>query len=602
MKKRKNPLKKIYDKRYELYHRLSLRYTIWVSFTISAVVMSLFIAISLYSRLNNQLQSTIQKESQGIIEQVNNTLTIYLRNMMKVSDSLYYNVIKNSDIETDNMESKFQLLYDTNRESMFNIALFGEDGELIVATPASTVKEKVDVTNSKWYQVAMDKKENMHFSNPEIQNLFETTDDQFPWVISLSRAVQVNKGTQTSTGVLLIELQYGMLELIFNDVTLGNGGYLYLVDKTGEMIYHPMESLIASGEYQENHEVVSQYKDGIYEEQYQGEDRVISVKSVGYTGWKIIGVTPQKGIQLNGLKNNLFIGFLILFFTFILFLINSFISSKVSLPILKLEKSVELLAKGDLEAEIEVIGVHEVHHLGVSIQKMAARIKKLMDDSVRAEKTKRKNELNVLQSQINPHFLYNTLDIIVWMIENEKKSEAVKVVMALSRFFRISLSKGQSIISIKNEIEHVRSYLTIQNMRFKNRFKYFIEIDEEIEKYSTIKLVLQPLVENAIYHGMEFMDGDGEIRIYALKEEEDIFIYIEDNGFGMTREVVERIMEGKVDPKGKGSGIGINNVNERIKLYYGQEYGITIQSEPDEGTTIMVHIPAILYDEIKKTE
>lgn len=212
--------------------------------------------------------------------------------------------------------------------------------------------------------------------------------------------------------------------------------------------------------------------------------------------------------------------------------------------------------------------------------------------------SKRKSEFDTLQSQINPHFLYNTLDIIVWMIENEKQSEAVKAVTALARFFRISLSKGKSIIPVRDELEHVRNYLMIQHMRYKNKFSYSIEAEEEVLGLASLKLILQPMVENAIYHGMEFMDGDGEIKIRAWKEEENLYLSVEDNGLGMTEEQVERLFTdtGHV-PSRRGSGIGVKNVNERIHLYFGKNYGLSIESEPDEGTTVRIHLPAIAYEE-----
>ena len=210
---------------------------------------------------------------------------------------------------------------------------------------------------------------------------------------------------------------------------------------------------------------------------------------------------------------------------------------------------------------------------------------------------KRKSEFDTLQSQINPHFLYNTLDIIVWMIENENSDKAVNIVTALAKFFRISLSKGKNIITVKDEVEHVRNYLMIQNMRFKNRFEYSIDVDEKVLSYSSLKLMLQPLVENAIYHGMEFMDGDGEIDVKVFKEDNSLYFTITDNGLGMSEDMVETLLSKDFVPSKKGSGIGVKNVNERIKLYFGSEYGLKVESEPDEGTKITIHLPAVVYGE-----
>ena len=247
--------------------------------------------------------------------------------------------------------------------------------------------------------------------------------------------------------------------------------------------------------------------------------------------------------------------------------------------------------------EIVPSGSYEVEHLGKSIKNMLGRIKVLMSDLVAEHNAKRKSEFDTLQSQINPHFLYNTLDIIVWMIENENSDKAVSIVTALAKFFRISLSKGKNIITVKDEVEHVRNYLMIQNMRFKNRFEYSIDVDEEVLSYSSLKLMLQPLVENAIYHGMEFMDGDGEIDVKVFKEDDSLYFTITDNGLGMSEDMVEALLSKDFVPSKKGSGIGVKNVNERIKLYFGNEYGLKVESEPDEGTKITIHLPAVVYGE-----
>ena len=247
--------------------------------------------------------------------------------------------------------------------------------------------------------------------------------------------------------------------------------------------------------------------------------------------------------------------------------------------------------------EIVPSGSYEVEHLGKSIKNMLGRIKVLMSDLVEEHNAKRKSEFDTLQSQINPHFLYNTLDIIVWMIENENSDKAVNIVTALAKFFRISLSKGKNIITVKDEVEHVRNYLMIQNMRFKNRFEYSIDVDEEVLSYSSLKLMLQPLVENAIYHGMEFMDGDGEIDVKVFKEDDSLYFTITDNGLGMSEDMVETLLSKDFVPSKKGSGIGAKNVNERIKLYFGSEYGLKVESEPDEGTKITIHLPAVAYGE-----
>lgn len=584
--------------------KASIRYIIFIYFTLTALAASLFIGVSLYTRLSGQMAATIQEENQILISQLNRSLDSYLQTVMKLSDSLYYGVIKNADLSDRSIGNEITLLYDNNKDKIENIALLSKEGQLLESVPAARLKSNVDVTDESWFQYTLEKSENIHFSVPHVQSIFDANENQYRWVISLSRAVEITQGPYTDQGVLLIDIRYSSLEELFDGVNLANGGYVYLISSDGEIIYHPMAQLIDSGLVKENNKEAAGLRDGNYEQEFHGKKRIVTVKTVGYTGWKIVGVTPLDGMSLNNIKTKFLIIFIIAFVLFILSIINSYISTRITDPIKELEKTVKEIEEGNLEAGVKGGGSYEIQHLGASIQNMARQIRRLMQDIVAEHESKRKNEFDVLQSQINPHFLYNTLDIIVWMIENEKQSEAVKVVTALARFFRISLSKGKSIIPVKDELEHVRNYLMIQHMRYKNKFIYRIEAGEEVMDLASLKLMLQPLVENAIYHGMEFMDGDGEILIRAWRQEEDLYISVSDNGLGMSSEQVERLFaEGEpapTSPSSRGSGIGVKNVNKRIRLYFGGGYGLHIQSEPDEGTTVTAHLPAVPYRDLKE--
>ena len=593
----------LFEKQRQGVQKASIRYIIFIYFTLTALAASVFIGISLYTRLSGQMADTIQEENQILINQINRSMDSYLQTIMKLSDSLYYGVIKNADLSDGSIGSEITLLYDNNKDNIENIALLSKNGQMLESVPAARLKSNVDVIDENWFRNTLLKTENLHFSTPHVQTIFDGSESQYRWVISMSRAVEITNGPYTDQGVLLIDIRYNSLERLFDGVNLGNGGYAYLISSDGEIIYHPKAQLIDSGIVKENNRESAGLKDGNYEEVFDGEKRIVSVKTVGYTGWKIVGVTPLDGMSLNNIKTKLLMVFIIAFVLFILSIINSYISTRITDPIKELEKAVNEIEQGNLEVEVRSAGSYEIQHLGTSIQSMARRIRKLMNDIVAEHESKRRSEFDTLQSQINPHFLYNTLDIVVWMIENEKQSEAVKVVTALARFFRISLSKGKSIIPVKDELEHVRNYLMIQHMRYKNKFTYDIEADEDVLELASLKLMLQPLVENAIYHGMEFMDGDGEILVRAWRREDDLYMSVSDNGLGMTQEQVERLFRASDHTSsGRGSGIGVKNVNERIKLYFGTGYGLEILSEPDEGTTVTAHLPAIPYQEVKKEE
>ena len=579
--------------RKKIVYNRSIRNSIFIYFTITSLVAVLLIVISIYSRLSSQLYDTVKQENVNLVNRVDSSMEVYLRNIMKLSDTIYYGIIKNTNLSEDSIGEKLTLLYNNNKEQVSNIALISKEGEPISVVPAARFRKNFKAEDEEWFVNALNKTENIHFTLPHVQKMFEKGDNSYKWVISMSRAVEITVGGSTEQAVLLIEMAYQGLEEVLDEVTLGNGGYIYLMDSNGDIIWHPKFELIASGRVKENNLVAAGYDDGSREEIFNGTRQTVVTKTVGYTGWKLVGVIKGTGISLNMLKTRLFIVFVILLIIFIVILINSYISFRVTNPIRELEKSVKALEEGNLDADIYMGGSYEVQHLGKSVQDMKFRIKGLMQDIVNEHEEKRKSEFDSLQAQINPHFLYNTLDIIVWQIENEKQSEAVHTVTALARFFRLSLGKGKNIVTVKDEIEHVKNYLMIQHMRFKNKFDYEFDIAEDVLELPSLKLMLQPLVENAIYHGMEFMDGDGMIMVKAWRKEDELYLSVADNGLGMTEDKVEMILTGEsTSGNGRGSGIGVKNVNERIKLYFGEAYGLTIDSEPDEGTTVIIHLPA----------
>ena len=566
-------------------------------FTVTAIIAIALISLIIFQRFTNSLNATIIEENSGIVGQLGESVDSYLRNVMKVSDSIYYNVIKNTDISNDDIKKGMNLIYVNNDNMIDDIALISGKGELIESMPALRLKDNSNVLEKDFFKKSMAESEYINFSMPHIRDLFDRNENSYSWVISLSRAVEVTDEGKATQALLLINLNYMYFEEIFSNVNLGNGGYVYLTNDRGDIIWHPKQNEIYSGRFKEDNKYAATLKDGITVENLRGKNITLNVRTIGYTGWKLVGVTPSAALGVDGIKFRFFVLFVADLFLFLLAMINAFISDKISNPIKRLDGSVREIESGNLDVEIVPSGSYEVEHLGKSIKNMLGRIKVLMSDLVAEHNAKRKSEFDTLQSQINPHFLYNTLDIIVWMIENENSDKAVNIVTALAKFFRISLSKGKNIITVKDEVEHVRNYLMIQNMRFKNRFEYSIDVDEKVLSYSSLKLMLQPLVENAIYHGMEFMDGDGEIDVKVFKEDDSLYFTITDNGLGMSEDMVETLLSKDFVPSKKGSGIGAKNVNERIKLYFGSEYGLKVESEPDEGTKITIHLPAVVYGE-----
>ncbi|EKQ51029.1 MULTISPECIES: sensor histidine kinase [unclassified Clostridium] len=582
------------------FKNASIQHIISISFTGIAVTGMIIVGGSLYLRYINSTEDMVSENNKSMLDQVNLNLDSYLRNMMKVSDATYYNVIKKKDLAVESLDKELDLLYETNKDSLISICVFSQKGEVVAASPVGQLKSSVDPRINDWFSIAVNKKENLHFSTPHVQNLFADPDNKYRWVVSLSRAVELTNNKKTTSGVLLVDINFSGIEQICKNVNVGKSGYVYLIDREGEIIYHPRQQLIYSNLIEENNKYEANYEDGNHIETFQGEKRLVTVKTVGYTGWKIVGVTPMTDITSDYYQMSIFAVFIMFFAIFILVFLNMFVSSRIANPIKSLEKCVKKLENGVKDVDISISGSYEIQHLGKAIKSMVNQMHTLMDNIMTEQESKRKSELNALQAQINPHFLYNTLDSIIWMIENENYDGAITMVTALAKLFRISLSKGKNIITVRDEIEHARNYLTIQNIRYKNKFIYNIEVEEETLDLASIKLIIQPLIENAIYHGMEFMGGDGEILVKAYAKEKELYIDVIDNGLGMLQEIADTLLTNESKIEKKSSGIGLKNVHERIQLYFGKNYGLEIYSEPDEGTTIRIHMPCVNYFEMKK--
>lgn len=580
----------------KFYRRSSIQVILSLSFTAVAVAGMIFLGLTLFLRFSASNNAQLAKNSQRVLAQVNLNLDAYLRGMMRVSDTMYYRVIKNADLDSDSLDAQMALLYENNRDSLVSIAVFAQSGELVSATPLATLKKSVSPQRQDWFAAAVDRIENLHFSTPHVQNLFEDPDYRYRWVVSLSRQVELTRAGSIEGGVLLVDMSFSGIEQICKDVELASSdGYLYLIDGDGEIIYHPRQQLIYAGLLEENNRAAAGYEDGSHAETFGGAKRQVTVKTVGYTGWKLVGVVPADNIWDNYGQLLLFFLFVVLFSIFLLVFVNLHLSERISVPIKTLERAVKELEAGREEVDIDVSGPYEIEHLGHSIRSMVSTMRHLMDDIIEQEAQKRRSELDVLQSQINPHFLYNTLDSVVWMTENGRTDEAILMVTSLARFFRISLSRGSNLIPIADELEHARHYLTIQKMRYKNKFSAVIAAEDGVEGLYTIKLIVQPILENAIYHGMAYADGDGEITVRARRDGEDVVIEVADNGPGMPEEMVERLLDQSyaAAPGTKGSGIGLRNVHQRIRLTFGEEYGLAIHSEPDAGTTVCIRLPVL---------
>ena len=418
-------------------------------------------------------------------------------------------------------------------------------------------------------------------STPHVESIFA---GYYPWVVTVVRPMPSGNTPRW----VAVDVRFSGLGASINGVGIGQHGYCYLMDEHGNMVYHPQQQLLYAGIKTEEAARLAGLADGTYV-----EDTVIySIQDVPGSNWRVVGVSyiDETVNESVWQMARITLGTAALILAAAL-LTGWVISHMLSHPLQRLEKAMEQFEQdADGFTFQPVAGTREVQELSDSFGHMVGRIQQLMTTVREEEIDLRKTELKALQAQINPHFLYNTLDSIAWMCEQGKNGDAVKMVHALARLFRISISRGHELIPIEKELQHAESYLLIQKFRYKNQFTYHFTVDESCLHYLCNKITLQPIIENAITHGLDLLVEPGHIEITVCTEGEDVLFRVSDDGIGMSQEQVAELLQNEPSDR---TGIGIKNVNDRLRIYFGPQYGLSIESVPDEGTTVTIRMPRV---------
>lgn len=461
-----------------------------------------------------------------------------------------------------------------------------ETGELTGAWTGHKVFKKDALANLSFNKEEMPELGEIVISRPHVESLLL---NEYPWVVSISTRIRQADGTEQ---IVVLDSRFSQIASYVDTVGVGSHGYCFIMDQDGTIIYHPQQQLIFAGLKEENTQKMTAHSDGSYEE----NSLIYTIRTRKGSSWRIVAVSFVDELIEDRLKDCLILLAGLLLIVLAATIVSSVVLSRyISRPIHSLNK-----AMGEFEANAEgfsyepVYGSLEVTSLSNAFGHLVIRIQELMNKVRNEEIVLRKTELRALQAQINPHFLYNTLDSIAWMCEEGRTKDAVEMVNALARLFRISISKGHELIPVEKEVEHAKSYLQIQKFRYKNQFQYSFEVQESCLGYYCNKITLQPIIENAIYHGLNRMIDEGFIEIRIFEDGDDVVFTVEDNGVGMTKEQCESILHKEV--KGQTGGIGIKNVNDRVKIYFGEQYGMKIESELDEGTKVSIRMPKLKED------
>ncbi len=575
----------------------SIQSTMLVSFSaLMVLAMLVFMVIAMRYTSGTIYENSINYMSQ-IIQQVNYDIDTYIEYMENISSV----IAKSSDVprylfdqnqteaereaEKERILTQFQTIMES-RDDIYNVAAVAKNGRYIINQGDDELTGYVDIESLDWYQAAMESKSGIAVSSSHVQNAIQSS---YKWVITLSRAL-VNNQTGEREGLFFVDLNYSAISDLCNNNSIEEKGYIFVLDAEGNIVYHPKQQLMYGGLKTENIDAIMECREDSLIIDEGGDSKLYTMSKSKRTGWTVVGAVYTSEL----LKNNEQAQMWYLLVASILLLavigISSIISREITKPIRSLRDSMRKVQNGQFGTHVEVITENEIGSLGRSFNLMTSEIQALMEQNVYEQKQKRKSELKALQAQINPHFLYNTLDSIIWMSEAGENDEVVEMTSALARLLRQSISNDKEEVELEKEIEYVKNYLTIQKMRYKDKLEFFIYVDPRVAHVPIIKLVLQPLVENAIYHGIKYKETKGNLKIYARPVDGRVEIVVADDGIGMDEDVMEHIFD-EHRKEQKRNGVGVPNVQKRLKLQYGSEYGIRYESVKGAGTKAVITIP-----------
>lgn len=555
----------------------------------------------------NTARKSILDNNSVLLGQLVTQIDSYIGNMEKLADAIVddvniqYYLADSSATDAESAESIQTRLSDymLARGDLSGILIIGSDGKLLTAQPELEINPWTKIEEQKWYTDALEAGGRTVVSTSYVQNIIK---GKYNWVVSLSRSI-ISADTGQFLGVLLIDLKFNRINELCRSLVVGRRSYDFIIDKSGNFVFHPMQQLVYSEIRNEPvEEILNMLNNNTAESYYDGEHYFTAATSV-LTDWHIVNVTYRGDITTDWQWVQLSYSIIGLILFIVVGLFTNRISSGITKPVRKLQDIMKSVDSGDFHLVGNIKGTDEIRELAREYDIMVTRIRELMEQNIHEQEMKRKSDLKALQAQINPHFLYNTLDSIIWMGEMQQYHEVVQMTSALSKLFRISISKGHELIPITEEIAHVQSYLTIQEMRYKDKFRYMIDVDPDIHDFIILKITLQPLVENAIYHGIKEVDHQGFITITGRRVEEEILFEVTDNGKGMTKQELDKLVQSVTSEDANSDmqssqGMGVRNVHERLKIYFGREYGLSFASSPGKGTTVSVRLPVLTQQEI----
>ncbi len=544
------------------------------------LLLTSFVFLGVFS---GTLDDMVESQSREINKQIVMNYEGYINSVIETANYIQF---ASFDLDVGVDSRRLAELYAANadiKKDVVSIFLFDARGRLLVG-PALDFSAVNAVARRRWFTLARDIKEIYHFTYEQEPSIAGNRDDD---VISVSKSIEYIRNGRAADGILLIELNKDSITDLARKTNLGEGGHLLILDERGNLLYSSESPLTPRTD--ESLALAKGMHLGGVRAGIGRVDMYLYVNTLIQTRWRI--VTVGNVDEINGAMRRL-AGILVAIFIVavaVSAMVAGVISLRVSRPITELKKVMLHIEEGDFSVPVDVTGQKEIVLLSHSFNSMVLKVRDLMARLVDEQREKRKTELRALQNQINPHFLYNTLDSIVWLAENQRTKDVITTVVALARLFRISISKGETFIRVQDEISHVRNYLTIQGIRYADKFTWTLDFQPEMVDLKVMKLILQPLVENAIQHGIG--DEEGHITITGRIADGFLVFRVTNSGYGIPDSKITEMYE-TMRGSAEHPSVGIRNVYQRLKLYYGERADIRIESVPDEETTVTLFIPA----------
>lgn len=565
--------------------------------TVAILVLSAVVIVTGVSMrfTNNSIFENSSEYTHTIIQQMNQNIDSYIDYM----ENIAYLISSNEDVQDylfdekiDN-EGRYRILNQLqtildSRSDIRNVGIISKNGRMLINDGSKSVNQDLDLNTQEWYATALEKPNGPILTSSHVQHIIS---GERPWVITLSRGIRDRSGSGEKEGVFFIDLNYSAISELCDQSTVGTKGYAFILDAKGNIVYHPQQQQLYNELQTENISLIMDTDEDTVLTGTGNDGKLYSISRSEKTGWTVVDCTNVKELLSKSRQAQSVYVLTAIILVIVALLFSRFMARSITLPIQKLRDSMKKVQEGDFSvSDVVVDSKNEIGSLTKSFDVMTHRIHELMEQNVHEQEEKRKSELKALQSQINPHFLYNTLDSIIWMAEGKKNEEVVLMTASLARLLRQSISNEDEVVPIANEVEYARGYLTIQKMRYKDKLEFQIEVDSSILYIPLIKLVLQPIIENAIYHGLKYKESKGLLIVKGFMKDGNAVLQVIDDGVGMDEETLAHIYD-KHKVNYHSNGVGVYNVQKRLKLYYGEDYGITYTSELGKGTTATITIP-----------